>query len=249
MRSNALPIMQGTEPKEGRKAWTGNWDFTQSQQFNQTIILTDIGMPSGIQSAFFDNSNSPALLIITLQGSTQKLVIPAYSQAILPILNVGSNFGITAQSAGNVAVPFQLFNFEQEASVINSQGTNVTGVVQVAGSVVTTPAAGAFVNRSGQVAAAGTSQQLAAANGARRRLLIVNPGSTAGQFANGSAGYNAGTLESLFIEFTAAAGVNDGHSVELLPGGSYDSGSGMVSTELINVTAPTAGHIYVAKEM
>lgn len=98
-----------------------------------------------------------------------------------------------------------------------------------------------FTDRSGSVVTGGTSQQLMAANNNRRRFLIVNPASAGGQaIAN---------PESLFVNFTSSAGVNNGTSLEITPGGWYDSGIGIVTPEQINITAATTGHAFVAKEM
>ncbi len=101
--------------------------------------------------------------------------------------------------------------------------------------------AATFVNRSSTIAAGGTSQQLAAANTNRRRIIIYNPPDAAGQ--------GIAVAESIYINFTTAAGINDGTSIELTPGSWWDSGIGPISTEQINVNATTISHKYIAKEM
>lgn len=103
-----------------------------------------------------------------------------------------------------------------------------------------TPLTGTFTNRSGAMTAGGTSQTLAAVNASRRRLIIQNPCTAAGQGV---------TAESLYINFTSAAAVDGGTSVELAPCGSFDSNAGPVSTEAITVNAATTGHKWIAKEM
>lgn len=103
----------------------------------------------------------------------------------------------------------------------------------------TTPT-GSYTDRSSSIAVGGTSQQIAAANGARLRLQIQNPCFAAGQ--------GIGSAESIFVNFGAAAS-SAGGSVELAPCGTYDTGAGPVTTQAVNVVAATNGHLYTAKEM
>lgn len=100
---------------------------------------------------------------------------------------------------------------------------------------------GTFTDRSGNIAAGGTSQQLAAANASRKQLIVFNPADAAGQ--------NITSVEPLYINFTSAAADSGTTSLELLPGEEFNSGSGPVSTEAVNVVAATTGHVYIAKEM
>ena len=100
---------------------------------------------------------------------------------------------------------------------------------------------GVYIDRSGSITSGGTSQALMAANSARRRLVIQNPGSSTSQ--------GIVAAESLFINFSGPASSSKGNSIELLSGGSYDSDSGPCTTEQINVVAVTTGHQYFAKEM
>lgn len=116
-----------------------------------------------------------------------------------------------------------------------TDGTGVVGLnagTAAIGSVI--PNQGTWTDRSGTVATGAASQTLAASNAARKRLLIENPPSA---------------TENLFFNFTSAASTTAAGSFVLVPGGSYDSESGPVSTELVAVTAATTGHAFVAKEM
>ncbi len=101
--------------------------------------------------------------------------------------------------------------------------------------------AATFVNRSSSISVGGTSQTLAASNTNRRRIWIMNPSDAAGQ--------GIATAESLYINFTTAAGVNNGTAIEINPGGWWDSGIGPTTTEAITVNAATTGHVFIAKEM
>jgi hypothetical protein len=90
-----------------------------------------------------------------------------------------------------------------------------------------------WIDRSGTVASGGMSQELAAADVSRSRIIVENPPSA---------------MESLFINFTALASTTLAGSIELTPGSSWGLSPGPVSTEQVNVTAATAGHAWFAKE-
>ena len=105
------------------------------------------------------------------------------------------------------------------------------------------PTAGAVTERSGSITTGGTSQMLAPANTARKRIMVFNPQ---------GAGEGISTIEPIFIRFGAsnAAGVNDGFSIAIMPGGPpWDSGAGPCPSDQINITAATAGHKFIALEI
>jgi len=93
--------------------------------------------------------------------------------------------------------------------------------------------------RNGALTVGGKAQELAPANGSRKYIIIQNPATAAGQ--------NLSTVESLFIRFGLNAGVNDGTSFEILPGGCMEFDT-VVSNELVSVNAATAGHRWIAVE-
>jgi len=96
-----------------------------------------------------------------------------------------------------------------------------------------------FRPHNGALTAGGKPQQLAAANGSRKYLIVQNPSTGAGQ--------NLKAAESLFIRFGLDAGVNDGTSFEILPGSCMEFDA-VVSTEAVSVNAATAGHRWIAVE-
>lgn len=106
------------------------------------------------------------------------------------------------------------------------------------GGTSVTPSQASFTNRSGAITTGGTAQTLEAITATRKRIVIENPCTAASQ--------NIVTAENLFLNFTSAASVTAA-SIELLPCGSYDTGIGPVSTELISVVATTTAHKYTAK--
>jgi hypothetical protein len=112
---------------------------------------------------------------------------------------------------------------------------------QAAFPVTTGEQTGSFTERSGFIAAGGTSQQLAAANSSRKKIVIQNPLTAAGQ--------NIAASESLYIRFGAsAAGIDDGTSIEIPSGGSYISEPDFESTQAIQVNATTTNHRWIADE-
>lgn len=122
--------------------------------------------------------------------------------------------------------------------LLNADNTPVTAatplpvVVEAGGGTAPAPNQGTWTDRSGTVTAGGVSQTLAAANSARKRLLIENPPSA---------------TENLTFNFTATA--VGAAALVLVPGGAYDSEGGPVSTELVTVSAATTAHAFIAKEM
>jgi hypothetical protein len=96
-----------------------------------------------------------------------------------------------------------------------------------------------ITDRSGSIANGGQSQQAVPQNLLRKRLIVENPCTTGSQ--------GIGSTESLFFTFTAAAQTG-GSSLELAACGIWDSGSGPVSSEPVNVTAATTNHKFVIKE-
>lgn len=91
---------------------------------------------------------------------------------------------------------------------------------------------GPFTDRSGTITVGGTSQQLAAANAARRYLIVQNPPTA---------------TENLYINFTTAASTGAG-SIGLIPGSAYTMESDFINTEAVTVIAATTGHVFTAKE-
>jgi hypothetical protein len=238
--AKALPIHIGDNPKQSKGV---RIVFPFSQGSNQYINynFADLALEFA-QSCFVDNSNNSAQANFTIPGTGQMISVPPYAQAVFPIYSLGFNLQIQGQSSGAVDVGVVFMNCSQDLMIwyVTAPGA-VTGAVTVQGSLTVIPQTGAFTDRSGAITSAGVSQTLAVANGTRKRLVIQNPASLTGQ--------NIAALESLYVNFTNAAGVDNGSSFELLPGEKFDLSQMGLTTELVSVTAATAGHRYIAKEM
>ena len=228
-------------PLEGPRAVGVNFDFTKGATLNFGVRFSDIGM-SLLQSMFVDNRNNSASVTFQIAISNQLVVVPPYSQAFMPCLFIGKDsLNIVGTSAGNVLVPVQFLNTYVDPLIWAASNAVITGAVTVTGTVTAANPLGVYTDKSGAIAAGGTAQTLAAVNAARKRIFIQNPSTIAGQ--------NIAALERLFINFTTAAGVDTGASIELQPGQSFDTGAGGVTSELISVNAATTGHRWIAKEL
>jgi hypothetical protein len=108
------------------------------------------------------------------------------------------------------------------------------------GALIVAPTRGVYTKRSGVIAVANTSQLLMPASLLRKRIFIQNPTSAAAQ--------GVAAAESIFVNYTVAAGVNDGDSTEIFAGGSIDFNL-PVTTEAVYIVAATVGHKFIAKEM
>ena len=186
-----------------------------------------------IQGVYVDNSANANSVTLTFSITGQKLVVPPISQGIYPVIapNALKVSIATTQNAG-LSVAIILLNVPMAFSQWGPITLNVANV---------NPSQTTFTNRSGSIAAGGTSQQLAAGNSNRKILLIENPATAAGQ--------GIAAAESLFVRPTGNAGVNNGTSYEITPGGYWPpAGVNVVSTDQWNVVAATTGHQYIAYE-
>lgn len=91
----------------------------------------------------------------------------------------------------------------------------------------------ATTNKSGAITTGGTSQTLAAANAARRYLLIQNKRSAS---------------ESFWVRVDGTAAVTDSPSIEVAPGVTLTFEGSFVPTGQVNVIAATTGTKFTALE-
>jgi hypothetical protein len=219
-------------PKQGNREVFYRFDFSKLTSPYTMYLTEDMqrGDIDAIASVYIDNSLNASSVTLTFNGIFNILVQPNW-QGVYPVICSGPT-QLQISTAGNVAVGVILSNTPKDYASWGPISATAT---------FATPT-GAFTNRSTTITVGGTSQQLAPINANRKRIYVENPATAAGQGGIAAA-------ESLFINFTTAAGVNNGTSVELLPGGIFDSGSGPVTTEAITVNAATTGHAFIAKEM
>ena len=149
--------------------------------------------------------------------------------------------GVPTAGTGTVSTIDELLTFVNSNGQTTMANSSPVTIAVDQSSVPIQFSNGNIVDESGTIAAGGTSQTLAVTNASRKRIIIQNPSTAAGQ--------GIGAAESLYINFTSPAGIDNGSSLELLPGATFDSDAGPVTPQAINVNATTTGHQYIAKEM
>lgn len=117
------------------------------------------------------------------------------------------------------------------ATLMVYDGTNLRlARANASGQLVSVPASGALTDRSGTITLGGTSQQLMAANAARRYLFVQNV----------SAG-------DLWVNFGVAAAQAQ-PSVKIATNGTFIMDGSFVSTEAVNIVGATTAQAFTAKE-
>lgn len=213
-------------------------DTVFTLQIYVSAQLQNVQGIEGIQSVYIDNSLNAAPLMILLDTG-QNITCPAEAQAIFPIFFSGEMLNATFTCAGGFAASVIFLNTREQAQQWSTK-VFPGGTFTVSGTVGTYAYTGAFTDNSKALTTGGTSQQLIAANSARRGLLIMNKSTAAAQ--------GIAAAELAYINFGAAAGVNttDG-SIEVPIGGSWFMMSG-VPGSAVNFNAATTNHWLVAKE-
>lgn len=242
-RIKALPLNIGTKAKEGPKGFTVTFDFTGAPG-TQQLNLDNASMGiSTVQAVFFDNSKNASPTTLQVNGTSQAITFPPQSQGFMPLLLSGdTGVNVSVTTAGTVPVPITFLNTNDAGSVIySSQGNVIVGTTVVSGTVTALSPTGVETAKNGNIAVGGTAVQIVPANANRKSIIIQNPTDETGQ--------NIAARESLFINFGAAGGVNDGIAIELQPGGMFIMGDGGISTQAIYANAATAAHRFIAWEL
>ena len=222
----AFPSFNGYAPKEGPKALPVDFDFSSVGSAELNLLLENTeGQIQYVQSMWVDNSDNPGALTIRFGGTNQRVVIPANAQGNWPVITI-DQVRATISSPINAAARGQIIFLNVPMPMMQFGPITVNTAAAVL--------RGSWSDFSGTVAVGGTSQALIPANAARNGILIQNPTSE---------------IEPLFINFDAAASVAGG-SIELLPGQIWPPDQTTVlSSQAINVTAATAAHRFIAKEL
>jgi|ERR1700757_442711 len=211
-----------------------------------------------IQSIFFDNSQVNGTTQVYIPAFNQLLSLPPYSQGFFPVLApllsggvmlVTSNAvaGIATVTLLNTQMPgytWSVLSGTSGASIPVSDvildatvsALNTIAATQV--SVKTKVAQLTATDRSGTIAVANTSQQLAAANGARQGLELQN--------------IDGVNLEGLWYNPSGGAAVVGGvGSFELAAASSPNFPGGfakIITSNAVQIIATTAGHKFSAIE-
>lgn len=225
-RRTAFPVFNGFAPKQGPRGLPIDFDFSSVASVDVNMLLENTeGEIQYIQSIWADNSDNPGALTIRFGATNQRLIIPANAQGLWPVITI-DQLRATISSPVNVNARGQIIFLNVPMPMMQFGPITVNAAAAVL--------RGSWSDFSGTVAVGGTSQALIPANAARNGILIQNP---------------TNEIEPLFINFGAAASVAGG-SIELLPGQIWPPDQTTVlSSQAINVTAATAAHRFIAKEL
>jgi len=227
-----------------RKALVANFDMRAGNEIRLQFNPESTALGRRVRSCFVDNAENIDGSILQFGGNVrQRVFVAGQCQQFIPLLiSAGEDVDLTLTTTGGVVVKVWFLDEDREAVAYSSiaAGT-ISGTVAVTGTVTAISTVGAMVNRSGSIAAGGVAQQLAAANGIRRGLTIYNPATSAGQ------GIGVAP-EILYVCFTGAAGIDNGTSYEILPGGYFNFQGIPVANQACSVIAATTGHRWIANE-
>lgn len=225
----AFGISNGYAPAQGPKGLPGYFDFTNSATVEFDLLQEETsGVIQNPQSIYIDNSQNRNSLVLTFGVTNQRLSIPAYASGIWPIFSADQLKVSATSVAGTIAAG----GAGQVYFIILNVPMPLTQWGPISVSAELSLTRGEFAN-FGMVTAGGVSEEIIPANLLRKRIVIV------------AAADNA---ESIWINFADPA-ANDETSFELIPGGSYDTNFGPVTTQAINVFSVTGGMKIAAKEM
>lgn len=105
------PVQNQVVPAKGPKAIPIILDFSVDTEFQLDYSNVQAqGRFELLQGLFVDNSNNGSALTITIEGTAQRLIVPATSQAYLPVL-CQNPVKLSFDSAGGVSVKAYLLNF------------------------------------------------------------------------------------------------------------------------------------------
>lgn len=212
---------------KGPIAGFGQVDFTTgiTPQTLDATYAEQKGFISAVAGVFVDNADNGFPISLTMSGTQQRLVVPALSQALLPLISKSPE-QITFDSPGaSVIVKFQFLNFRPGSPL-------VWGARSGGGS----PSAPMFV--SDLTIANMTWNNIAL--GASAAIIPANP---AGQLAAIKASPN--NANSAWINVGAAAAVNS--TIELAPGDSMVVGRpGVYDPRVYNAFGTAPDRIMVA---
>lgn len=199
--NQAVTMADGANVTQGAKADAAVTDSTTTNSLMSFI--------KGMVKILADAWDDPANALRTVSADGSQVTVGAKADA-----------AVTDPTTTN-----SLMSFTKGVVKILSDAWN-----DAANALRVTASQGTLTDRSGTIAAGDTAQQLAAANGTRRYLLIQN--------ASGG---------DLWVDFTTTA-VKDQPSIKLAAGASLIMDGSFVTTEIVSIIGATTGQAFTAKE-
>jgi hypothetical protein len=87
----AGPVSYGYYPQEGSRALTAQYNWTSQTGYVEDLSqVTAKGIETTIQSVFVDNSENTLPVVILVNGTGQKLQVPASAQGVFPLFFSGA---------------------------------------------------------------------------------------------------------------------------------------------------------------
>jgi hypothetical protein len=229
-----ISIGNALVPPEGPVVMPALLDFSTAGAVLVDFTLAQMQKRiTAIQTVVVRNFQNPNALSIIVDGTGQIIDVPALSDAVLPVLAARlPKFKCVTVSGPQIQTLW--LNVPLPSVIVYASGgqsVTVTGTVEVAGSVQTSPVlATASAGFAHSIATGGTAQN--AFLGITTGAFITNP---------------TNATESLFVDMVNAAGVvapgANGTTVELVPGQSQAFPALVTS---ISVNAVTTGHAFTA---
>lgn len=236
-----FPVLNGSLPCEGTKAYPFNLDFTAVNAYKIDLTQQQIQKQfTTLQTVWIDNADNTAEFELICTTTGQRIIAPPQSQGFYAMLQPSPPV-FSVQTSGALVMEIILLNFYIPPQVTDvSLTVSAGGLPQfdipaldgvIAGGKLQTQSVPftttGLTNASGNVAAANTYQQVIPASATRVRWVISNPLTAS---------------EELDIAF----GAGPGGAIALAPGVTWDeSGSSIVGDE-VQVRAATAGHVFTA---
>lgn len=201
----SFPVLNGYAPQEGGpKAVPITLDFNTETSYEFDLVdevARDV--IKFVQSVWVDNFDNPNALILSFSQTGQRLVVPAGAQGTWPVIAPLGLRCIATTSAGvGVICKLILLNVPMPQTQF---GVNTINIAAVNATFIPTPVT--MADASGTTTPA-TSTQLFAADATAKYRLVTNPPENA---------------ESIWINFQNTAAVNDQTSIEIPPGGKYET--------------------------
>lgn len=206
-------------------------DFTNTASLNFDLELDQVSHGLDfVQTIYVRNTDNPAVLTLTFPGG-QVIDVPATASGYYPIIAEWGKFTMIAETTqAAISVDIVLLNVPVASQQWGPVTVNIAHVDASA-----TPVAASAADHSGDIAAAGTSQQLFAGNAAALRRIVQNP---------------ATNINPLYINFGGnAAGPAAG--IVLLPGEKFDTATGPIDQTqwtVNNDAGAVASQPYLATE-
>ena len=135
------------------------------------------GLVSGVLGIFIDNADNAIPVTLKFSGTQQRIVIPSFCQALMPVLSKSPEQIVFDSPLSTVIVPFQFLNFRPEPLIWGARSGGAS------------PSAPTFVRDItfnnmtwGNTALLGGNQALIPANAAGQVAIIKAPATNAAPF-------------------------------------------------------------------